>query len=563
MKKQCKPMAFRIMNGLLLFNLLVFWSIRSMWSGIIAITAKPVPYILFVALALITLLATAFTYRKNHNFIVMICGCIFSVLFTVLNGYILSVTLDSLHFFIREFINGLIFTGANVLILFLCFHAPKTAWFQKKWVPILFMIALSILGFLSIYDISLFNDIHKTPVVYAVEDTYQITFTTEAKGEAWVIIDGVEYIDSYAGYRKSENTIHKITVPMEVLDAAGEYTVCTRAMYLRGPYAALQGPTISKTYKWKGVTPEDGINYYVFSDNHHASNAPLKATTYWGEDLDFLISCGDTVNWIDHEDELTQILYLASDITKGEIPVIYARGNHETKGVLADEYYNYVGADGENFYYTFRLKNIWGIVLDMGEDHADDYFEFSGMANFSSYRAEQTAFLDEVLANAETEFDAEGIDYRIGICHIPITVTQTDDHSTTLKEDWLERLNQMKLTIMYSGHLHELWFVDPSVKAGTVLTQIAEYSGKETGNEEHIMLDANFPTILVSKRGVSQLCTDKENVFDSVFIGVAACVEENETVLRYTNEKGEVIETISPWFKDVKYGKEIRVPNVK
>lgn len=180
----------------------------------------------------------------------------------------LSVTLDSLKLFIREFGYSILYVGG----------------------------------------------IDKTPVVYAVEDTYQITFTTQAKGEAWVVIGGVEYSDTYAGYRQTESDIHT----------------------------------------------DDGIQYYALSDNHLASKAPAAATSYWGNQLDFLIALGDSANWIDNKEELTQILYLASDITKGEIPVLYARGNHETKGILADQYHNYVAASGENFYYTFRLKNNLG-----------------------------------------------------------------------------------------------------------------------------------------------------------------------------------------------------------
>lgn len=563
MKKQCKPRTFLIVNALLIFNLLCFFSIRSMWSGIIAIAGKPTPYILLAILTITTLVTTAFSMKQKYCRFTMIWGCVWNVIFLALDGYILSITLDSLQFFVREFLYGLGFLGAIALFIFLVFYSSKIEWLQQKWVRIACFVMLFVIGFFLAFDITLINGIDKTPVVYAVGDTYQITFTTQAKGEAWVVIDGEEYNDTYAGYRKTENTIHKIEVPMEVLDNATEYTVYTRAMYLRGPYESLQGQTISKTFNWKGVDSSNGLNYYVFSDNHHNSKTVQDASDYWGEDLDFLISCGDTVNWIDSENELTSLLYLASDITKGEIPVIYARGNHETKGVLADEYYNYVGADGENFYYTFRLQNIWGVVLDIGEDHADDHIEFAGVAKFADYHEEQTAFLDSILENAENEFDAEGVDYRIGICHIPITVSTEDDHIAELKSEWVERLNQMKLSIMYSGHLHELWFIDSEFEDGSILTQIPEYSGKDTDNKEHIMSAANFPTILVSRRSYTQLPTVKENVFDKVYIGVAVSVENGETILQYTNEKGEIVKTISPWFREIQYEDEIRIKNVE
>lgn len=35
--------------------------------------------------------------------------------------------------------------------------------------------------------------------------------------------------------------------------------------------------------------------------------------------------------------------------------------------------------------------------------------------------------IDEVIANAENEYNAEGVEYRISICHIPLTITKVDD----------------------------------------------------------------------------------------------------------------------------------------
>ena len=563
MKKQSQPAIFLAMNVLLIFNLLVYFGIRSMWSGIVRYTIKSMPYILLAVLVLTVLTVTAFSMNKKHPRILTIWSIILNLLFLGLDAYIISLTTEATHYFIREFSYGLLYVGVIAALIVLGTVIPKTAWFQKKWVPSVLMIILFIGGLFIALDINLFNDIDKTPVVYAVEDTYQITFTTQAKGEAWVVIDGVEYNDTYAGYRETESTIHKITVPMEALDAAGEYTVYTRAMLLRGPYESLQGKTISATYNWKGINEDDGINYYVISDNHNTSKTPLSAASYFGEDLDFLICCGDTVSWIDRKADLTQILYLASDITKGEIPVIYARGNHETKGVKAHEYYNYVGANETNYYYTFRLGSIWGIVLDVGEDHGDDFIEYCGVSKFDSYREEQTVFLDEVLANAENEFDAEGVVYRIAVCHIPLTVKYENDHAGAYKDAWLERLNQMKLTILYGGHVHELWYIDPAFENGSTLTQVAEYSGKEENNSSRTMSNATFPAILVSKRGDAQSPMDPEKVFDTGFIGLAVTVEGEETVMKYTDDEGNVLETRSPWFSDIVYGDEIRVPNIK
>lgn len=564
MKKQCKPWIFISITFITLFNLLCYFAIRSMWSGIIRYTFEAMPYLLLFVLAATTLSTVLFALNRCYLILPAIWAGLVDILFLVLDAFIISFKIEATHYFIREFLYGARFLGILAIILYLWISLPKKTFLQKKWVLSILLVLLFIGGVFWQLDLSLFNSISCTPVAYAVEDTYQITFTTQAKGTAWIVIDGVEYNETYAGYRETESTIHKISVPMEALDRAGAYTIYARSMLLRGPYCALQGQRISETYTWKGVNPDDGLNYYVLADTHNTRQTPYEAATYFGDDLDFLISAGDNVSWVDREADLEEMLLLAGRITKGEIPVIYARGNHETKGVKAHELYQYVGADDENFYYTFRLGNIWGIVLDIGENHADDFAEYYGAAKFNAYRDAQTEFLDTILANAETEFDAPGVDYRIAICHIPLTVKYEDDHAGTVKDEWLTRLNQMKLTMLYSGHVHELWYIDDDFKAGSTLTQCEEYSGKSKDNSTRIMGDANFPAILVSRRSDGQLLTYAEKIFDTGFFGLAVTNDGETTTMRYTNEDHEVLENIiSPWFPDIQYGNKIVVENVK
>lgn len=562
MKKQCKPWLFIASTVFVVLNLLCYFSIRSMWSGIILYTSQAVPY---VCLAILTVFALSGVlcclnrrYYLVHAILLILAGCFF----LGVDSYIISQTVEAYWCFIREFLYGCLYLLIVGVVFYLIVFFQKAKTTGKRWIPSVILVVLFFAGIIWYFDL-VPNKITSTPVVYAVEDTYQVVFTSRAKGTAWVVVNGKEYSDTYAGYRQTESKVHKITIPMEELDTAGEYTIYTKSMLLRGPYCSLQGTTLSKTYHWRGVNAEDGLNYYVISDVHHADNGPLNAATYYGDTLDFLINCGDNVNWIDRDADLTEALQLFGNITNGEVPVVYARGNHETKGVLADELYNYVGSINQKFYYTFRLKNVWGIVLDIGEDHGDNYIEYYGAAKFDEYRAEQTEFLDTVLANAETEFDAPGVDYRIAVCHIPINIKYNNDHAAQYKDEWLVRLNQMKLTMLYGGHVHELFYIEPSFEAGSKLTQCFEYSGKETGNSSRIMSDANFPEILVSRKSVGQQLTFKEEQFDNHFIGLAVFTDGEKTVMQYTNELHEVVGNIvSPWFSDLTYGDKIVVDNI-
>ena len=562
MKKQCKPWLFLSINVFLVLNLLCYFGIRSMWSGIIRYTFDSMPYILLFTLVGACIIATLLTLNKKFLLIPAIVFLLLGLLFLGLDAYIISLTTEASHYFIREFLYGLLYLCGIALLYSMIFVLPKHTFFQRKWVSSTLLVVLFSGSLLLMFDVPLTNGFDCTPAVFAVEDTYQIVFTTKAKGTAWVEIDGVEYNDTYAGYRNTESRIHKITVPMEVLDNAGEYTLYAKAMLLRGPYSSMQGKTISKDFHWRGVTPEDGLNYYAISDVHNIKKTPVAAATYYGDTLDFLINCGDQVSWIDRTSDLEETFRMCGIITGGEVPVIYARGNHETKGIKAHEFHNYVGTNGTDFYFTFRLKNIWGVVLDVGEDHADDFVEYYGAAKFDAYRDEQTVFLDEIIANADTEYNAPGIDYRIAVCHIPLTIKYTNDHAGAWKDAWIERLNQMNLTMLFGGHTHELWFIDDAFEDGSTLVQCEAYSGKSSGNSKRIMTAANFPSILVSKKTKGQQLTFKDHVFDTHFVGVAATSDGTTTTLRYTNEKQEILDNIiSPWFEDIVYGNKIEVEN--
>ncbi len=562
MNKKCNTYLFIITNIIAILNLLCYISIRSMWPDIVKYTASYVPYLLLAVIGFTTLTHTFLTFYRKYPLGFAIISILINLVFLALNGTIIYIMLDAAMYFLRGFLYHAFFVLGIIAIYLAITTLHKHAVFQKKWFSFVLLSLLLIIGFLTTYRPVLYNKIETIPAVYAVGDDYQIVFTSKAKGTAWVTINGIEYSDTYAGFLRTEDTVHKIIVPMTALDNATEYTISTRAMWQRGPYGALQGKIIRQTYPWKGVTPEDGLNYYVLSDTHNTQKAPSAAGTYFQNSLDFLVCCGDTASWIEQEEDLTQMLRLAGTITKGSVPVIYARGNHETKGAQAHELHKYVGADGELFYYTFRMKNVWGVVLDIGEDHRDQHENYYDAARFNAYRRAQTQFLDDILKNAEQEFNAEGVEHRIAVCHIPITLMYTNDHARAYKDAWIKRLNRMNLNILYGGHVHQLWYIDDAFEDGATMTLSPHYSGTETGNASRIMTNAKFPAVLVSRRSEGQLLTYPESVFDDLFIGLAVTNDGSYTTLKYTDETHQVLENITcPWFEGIDYGSEIVIPD--
>lgn len=381
------------------------------------------------------------------------------------------------------------------------------------------------------------------PVVYAVEDQYQIVFSTSDNAVSWVEIGGERYYDLYAGSMRSADRVHKVEVPQKVLDSARGYTVCAQQMLYRGPFGGYKGDTISQSYDFRGVDASDGLQYYALSDVHEAVGAAAAAC---GEDADFVVLIGDLISMVETEEDARLASELAHSITGGEIPVIYARGNHEIKGEQAENLYKYVGSRNQGFAYWVTLSDqVFGVVLDMGEDHEDDWWEYYGTAQFDLYRAEQTRMLEQLLAAG----DYESYPYRMAICHIPIVHVNKHGYFAQTKETWTKLLNELGADISLSGHEHELWPLLPGQYVpGQTLTYAFDYIGDSGKVEGGYLTDFRFPSFLVGRRSLSQQGgTQKNESSQYTCLRVEADLAGGIQNARYVNSEGQTLTVVDPF----------------
>ena len=103
------------------------------------------------------------------------------------------------------------------------------------------------------------------------------------------------------------------------------------------------------------------------------------------------------------------------------------------------------------------------MVLDCGEDKPDtsiEYgsLEYGGVADFKPFRHAQTAYLKDLVANAENTYAAEGITHRVALCHINFTRTDRpfNDHNPEIYEAWIASLNEMGIDLLICGHEHKV-----------------------------------------------------------------------------------------------------------
>ena len=552
MKKKWFPAA------VLVFSLLtsLFWTaLRVNYSGIskfLGADTNPtflvmnLPVLICVLAWAGTALAAAGMYlwpkRKWPTVSALVLGGIIAVASVVV---ILFGAKDYLRFILVHFWESVAVAGA-LAVLALALWCPLPGGAKGNAVKTAVMAAAVLVAVILGYELRPCSFTYGA-VVYAVEDTYQIVFSTSDSAAAWVEIDGECYYDLYAGSMRSADRVHKVTVPQAALDAAGGYSIHARQMIYRGPFGGYMGECLCREYDFRPVDTSDGLQYFALSDVHEAVDAAVGAVPQdRAEPMDLLVLLGDLVSMVETEADAQLANDLAHRITGGSYPVIYARGNHEIKGEYGEVLYKYVGSKNQSFAYTVTLSDqIFALVLDLGEDHADDWWEYYGTAKFDLYRQEQTQLLSDVLAEGQWQ----EYPYRMALCHIPITYVDDGELFAPFRREWTALLNDMQIDICISGHEHELWQMLPgAVEPWTQLRYQTGYTGDSGEGPGGYLTDFAFPAFLAGRRSLDQSGgTQKDGSTDYVGMYVHAEPETGRQTVQYVNSRQEIISGIYPF----------------
>ena len=293
------------------------------------------------------------------------------------------------------------------------------------------------------------------PIVYAVKDSYQIIVPVSTETVMWVEVGGKCFYDDSNGILRSSRSTHIVKVPMELLNTAKQYTVWYRVVHERKPYFTESSEPYSYTSCFRPIESET-VNIYHISDAHNEVERPVAAGSYFGEKLDLLILNGDIPNHSGDISYFTAIHQIAAQLTNGEIPVIFSRGNHDMRGIYAEKLEEHTPTDNGKSYFTFRLGHLWGVVLDCAEDKADSHPAYGFMNCCEDFRQRETQFLKDLIADSKNEYEAEGIKNRIVVSHTPFTQILNIECETYT--EWATLLREhVKPQIMICGHIHETY----------------------------------------------------------------------------------------------------------
>ena len=359
-----------------------------------------------------------------------------------------------------------------------------------------------------------------TPIVYAVGRDYQIMVPVTQETLMWVEVAGKCFYDDVNGILRSNCTTHRMTVPQALLDSAKEYKICYRIVYERKPYHSDVGELCEYVSVFYPVC-EEGARFYHIADAHNQVDAPVAAAKAFGK-IDFLVLNGDIPDHSGDIKNFTAIHKIAAEITDGERPVVFSRGNHDMRGIYAENLSDHTPVDNGRSYYTFQLGSIWGMVLDCGEDKYDYHVEYAHTICCEDFRKRELEFIKNVIVNARKEYEADGVKTKIVIAHDPFTeylpkYTSEADYATY--GEWAKLLRDyIKPKAMICGHVHQAY--------------ISEVGGRFD------KLGQACPVVVSSAPG-TKIHSEKIGLWvENVYVGVGFEVKDENILVSFVGSDG-------------------------
>ena len=211
--------------------------------------------------------------------------------------------------------------------------------------------------------------------------------------------------------------------------------------------------------------PADGMDhkFVLLSDTQVTADVRKKVMAEmmkYSDDALFAVHLGDFVNSLD--DDVHEVFFDHVLNAVNGLPFVPVRGNHEYRGDYTGAYGKYFGSP----YFSFRVGDVFYIVLDTGEDKAPDISpkHYTLRTYTDDYFREQGEWLKKVIQTEECKTAKR----RIVLAHC----TPFESNS----KFFVSRLNILtagvfwgenpacKIDLWLCGHTHHAYRFDPILK---------------------------------------------------------------------------------------------------
>lgn len=306
------------------------------------------------------------------------------------------------------------------------------------------------------------------------EDGFTVIFKTEEPTLAYVEVapdDGSSFYnrqrqsfyETVAGRRLS-GRMHKIRVSGLKPGTAYMYRLSgKKVLNDDSPYGTTWGPDRNMGNIIHGVKTLDPkaaeCRFSIVNDIHGNAERYQKLTEGLKPDeLDFFVMNGDMVSYVNSIDTMMKYTFGPAKELLRSVSSIYVRGNHESRGKEFDLVPTIFDSPTKEFYFQFRQGPCAFLILDGGEDKPDSSNEYSGTADFDTYRKAELEWLTRAVKDPQFK----SAPWKIVLIHIPTISHITPWYAQQwLCDNVLPVLNEAGVDLMISGHHHKYIYTAP------------------------------------------------------------------------------------------------------
>lgn len=514
-KKASKSVAFPfIFLSLAVIAVILYRAYRSNWVFIDATLGIECFTLILLSLMVITCLLLGILaalrvyeiksgdvpfYKKKPYSVLLFIGAFSGAGFFLFSAIYLSGILftENMQIFLLNLKKSLSEGILLIIIPCLLIFFPKLGNKAKKALLAFGLAAITIFGINAFHPFAPYK-ITSTPMVIDNGKEYSVVFSTNDYGTAFIeyTYEGTDYkvFDQTGGRLNSDTKIHSVPVPYEHL-RNNSYKVSSTRVIEEFSYGSRLGDTVTSEEFTLTYNDSENQTWLVISDWHTLLKQAHSAIENFKSDYDSVILLGDATPGVDYEEQaITHIVQFGGDVSKGTKPVIYVRGNHETRGAYANDLPTALGL--EQLYYTTDIGPYSFIILDSGEDKDDSHHEYGGMTDYNSYRAEMIDWLSS-LEKRDGKTIALSHSFRIS------------DVEKELSEKGWDELGRLDAKLIISGHHHQCRFLGENDAEKELLSRADGIVGYIDGGK--VKKDFIASMLTLSKDGFEIRAVDNNN----------------------------------------------------
>ncbi|MCU6768566.1 metallophosphoesterase [Barnesiella propionica] len=389
-----------------------------------------------------------------------------------------------------------------------------------------------------------------------------ITWICNTNSYSWVeygssaTLMGAKGIAKSGGLALANRKINKVTLKSLFPGKQYFFRIVSKPILKLAAYDKIYGAEkYSETYSFVMPDMDNSTVTALFLNDLKSNSESLKKliSLNSGQNYDFVCLNGNMINNAESESQLiNDIISPCCTAFATHIPLFYNRGNLETRGPWARNFYDYFETATHEAYFSLRWGPVFFIFLDSGEDKDDSDSSYAELSYFDEYREQQSRWLEEQL-QSDTAKDAS---FRIVIMNYPTHHADTChgvEHCNQLFTPLMNRYHVNVLIAGYSGNSH-IYTPDDNHKYS-----IAIGGNADEGNRTIIQMTANKDKIslkIIGENGelkssydadVDALENIKSGTNDIYVSGDKICVNTTSTdAIQVFSANGILLRTITP-----------------